>query len=613
MSITLLLEVITLTLIHFVWQGAVIGLMLGLVLNVIRMRDASTTASFRHLAALVALFAIVLSPILTFLLLSQQTSGHEVMQLSSFSVAYTDHQATDPLLNIPRQWLSVLLLAWVVGVVWGSGRLMLSWISLKVLQYTHRAITPEWLRMEVLRLQRQAGVGRNIKIVVSYAVVTPLTAGCIRPVLILPATLLTGMPGDQLKLILLHELAHIRRCDYLVNWLQNTVSVLLFYHPVVHWVGRILSEERELCCDYSALSSKDNPVDYAKALLTLQQQYQQPQMALAASGKGVLLNRLQRLLNQEADTLALSSNPGRPFACLMTIIVSAVVTLSGVMGSQQSQAAYQSVTTHIQATQHPLSRVNQQVSGRLERIQEISRQTSLSPQYLSTRRKPPVTAVAGGDRKPKTVQLDRFKVVAAPDAAIRRVAISAQKKALDMAMQGVIKSHLTRADSLLPDLNVVTAKPGKPSASMQYDALPISKAMIDPLKPKASDVRWTIDSLQPPEPIHVVKPIYPLSARRFAKTVSVHLTFSIDANGEPFDIVSSDDKVDRVFTRAASRALKKWRFAPGGVVDSDIRIGQRFNFVAPLSNLCQTGSRLCTELGGSMQRVYVNMPRSEVG
>ncbi len=73
--------------------------------------------------------------------------------------------------------------------------------------------------------------------------------GHLRPVILMPVGLLAGLPAGQIELILLHELAHIRRCDYLVNLLQTSVENLLFYHPVVWWISGVIRAEREHCCD----------------------------------------------------------------------------------------------------------------------------------------------------------------------------------------------------------------------------------------------------------------------------------------------------------------------------------------------------------------------------
>jgi GWxTD domain-containing protein len=119
--------------------------------------------------------------------------------------------------------------------------------------------------------------------------------GYFRPVILVPAGLLTGLPAGQIETILLHELAHIRRRDYLVNLLQIAVEGLLFYHPAVWWISSVIRTEREHCCDDLAVAIHGNAHEYASALAALEEN--RTEMALAASD-GNLLRRVRRLLRQ---------------------------------------------------------------------------------------------------------------------------------------------------------------------------------------------------------------------------------------------------------------------------------------------------------------------------
>src|SRR6185436_14771851 len=94
----------------------------------------------------------------------------------------------------------------------------------------------------------------------------PAVVGLLRPVVLVPAGALTGLPAEQMKAMLLHELAHIRRCDYLVNLLQSIVEALLFYHPAVWWVSGQMRSERELYCDDAAVAVGGDVLTYARAL-----------------------------------------------------------------------------------------------------------------------------------------------------------------------------------------------------------------------------------------------------------------------------------------------------------------------------------------------------------
>jgi GWxTD domain-containing protein len=120
--------------------------------------------------------------------------------------------------------------------------------------------------------------------------------GHLRPLILIPIGLLTGMSVEQIESILLHELAHIRRYDYLVNMVQTSIESLLFYHPLVWWISRVIRTEREHCCDDWAATVSGNTHEYARALTALERsRWGASESALAATG-GSLVKRVRRLL-----------------------------------------------------------------------------------------------------------------------------------------------------------------------------------------------------------------------------------------------------------------------------------------------------------------------------
>jgi hypothetical protein len=149
------------------------------------------------------------------------------------------------------------------------------------------------------RLARRLHISRAITLLESTLVEVPTVIGWLKPVVLLPASALGALSPSQLEAILAHELAHIRRHDYLVNLLQTLVETLLFYHPAVWWLSRRIRIERENCCDDLAVSLCGDPVAYANALADLESLRSETtpthHIALAATG-GSLLHRVRRLL-----------------------------------------------------------------------------------------------------------------------------------------------------------------------------------------------------------------------------------------------------------------------------------------------------------------------------
>ena len=133
----------------------------------------------------------------------------------------------------------------------------------------------------------------------SAAVTVPTLVGWVRPVVLLPAAALSGLTPEQLEAILAHELAHVRRHDYLVNLLQSLVETLLFYHPAVWWVSAEVRAEREHCCDDLAVAVCGDRLVYVSALAELTSMERRA-FALAATD-GSLLDRVRRILGRPVE------------------------------------------------------------------------------------------------------------------------------------------------------------------------------------------------------------------------------------------------------------------------------------------------------------------------
>jgi type II secretory pathway component GspD/PulD (secretin) len=175
----------------------------------------------------------------------------------------------------------------------------------------------------------------------------PTVIGWLRPVILLPAGCLLGLSAAQLEAILAHELAHIRRHDYLVNLLQNVVETLLFYHPAVWWVSRRIREERENCCDDLAVEICGDRVTYARALATLEELRHAPgQLALAAAG-APLLQRIRRLAGKSG---ARASRPGWPLAGIVALLIVFAVAM-GLRGNRVLAAGEPNAATNAAPSQ----------------------------------------------------------------------------------------------------------------------------------------------------------------------------------------------------------------------------------------------------------------------
>lgn len=216
--------------------------------------------------------------------------------------------------------LPLLVAGWACGVLLLSLRLGRAWRETRRLRTLGTGPLPAQWEARVRRLAERMRVSRPVRALRSAAADVPMVIGALHPVLLVPASLLTGMPAAQLEFLLAHELAHVRRHDYLLNLLQSVADVLLFYHPAAWWLSGALRETREQCCDDEAVRTLGSPREYVQALVALERARCAPRLAAAASG-GSLLRRAERLLR-----------PGRARATTPASTLGALLGMAAVAG-----------------------------------------------------------------------------------------------------------------------------------------------------------------------------------------------------------------------------------------------------------------------------------------
>jgi beta-lactamase regulating signal transducer with metallopeptidase domain len=319
-----MLEAVGWALVHFVWQGALVALVVAVALR--SMRGAS--ASARYALSAGALFAMILLPAATAWRLVHADAPVAVEPLAvAPAVAVVEPR---PALDAPvarttmgrrpvqprgadsrpsagpaRSRLDALLpwlvAAWATGVLLLSARLFGGWLRARRLGSRGVSPVPDACRAALARLAARLGVRRPVRLFESGFVEVPVAIGFLRPVVLLPATAFTGLTVDQLDAILAHELAHIRRHDYVVNLAQSVIETVLFYHPAVWWVSGQVRREREHCCDDLAVAVCGDREGYARALVGMERlRHPVPLLAVRANG-GSLVMRVRRLLSPDGS------------------------------------------------------------------------------------------------------------------------------------------------------------------------------------------------------------------------------------------------------------------------------------------------------------------------
>ncbi len=248
---------------------------------------------------------------------------------------------TDKLLATMQAWLPWIVGLWTCGVGLLALRLAVGWGMIRRLKRQGKAPKdPAWsARLERLRVR--LGVSTSVRLLCSASATVPMVIGWLRPVVLVPASLLAGLTPHQLEAVLAHELAHIRRHDYLVNLLQNIVETCFFYHPAVWWVSRHIRTEREHCCDDLAAAVCGSALDYARALSALAElRHTSGVFGLAATG-GSLVNRIARLAGVGSPEPRL----GWPFPLLVLTSAAAIALFATNTATRSGDATEPVVPT----------------------------------------------------------------------------------------------------------------------------------------------------------------------------------------------------------------------------------------------------------------------------
>jgi beta-lactamase regulating signal transducer with metallopeptidase domain len=300
------------TLVHFLWQGLAIALLLELWLFLARRRSARE----RYLARCLALASLASAPGISFAWLWTQEAATLARAEAATTTAALGESAR-ALESSFSGWQTWIVVLWALGALLFG--LRLSGGLWQVLHLRRRAVgaplPPAWqVRFE--RLARDFGVHARARLVDSAAVAVPTAIGWLKPIVLLPARIFSGLSDAQIEALIAHELAHVARHDYLVNVAQSIVEALLFYHPAVWWVSRGIRVEREYCCDDRAVAATQDGLSFARALTALET-WRGGELKLGVSTLGgSFMHRIQRLVGAEADSRA----HARPFHALGALL-----------------------------------------------------------------------------------------------------------------------------------------------------------------------------------------------------------------------------------------------------------------------------------------------------
>ncbi|SDF45169.1 M56 family metallopeptidase [Terriglobus roseus] len=311
------------TLLHFCWQSAGIALLYALVDRCTR----NASASVRNGIAVTALALMPLAAIATFVEQERlvvpvqhtvQPSTQVEQQLpviaSRLGTMHTailnEVPSAAPIVSGGELWIAehagVLLpcmdVLWLLGVLLLTVRAAGGWWQLRGLKLRASAAVPPEIQIAFERLKRRYELSRGVLLRMSDEVISPMVFGVWRTVVLVPMSAVAQLTPEQMEAVLAHELAHVRRWDYLVNLMQTVTECLFFFHPAVWWISHRVRDFREVCCDEAATQTCADPAIYAAALLQMEEQrFRQPQLAMALNGNGgTLLQRVRQVMGEKA-------------------------------------------------------------------------------------------------------------------------------------------------------------------------------------------------------------------------------------------------------------------------------------------------------------------------
>jgi len=309
---TEMFKVIGWTIIHSMWQFLILFAALKILLQII----SKNHASLRYIAGIVVLCGAVICSIVTinheYKLFFSGDANHvvdlnNVVRNSSptkyYANNFTNNAAPSPvvvvlnLLNIISPYLTF---AWIAGMLLYMMKIFTGGLYLSSLRKLPTELFPD-IDKKMMLLRDKMQIGKAVRLIITHKIHQPLTFGSLKPVILLPCSYVTQVPVEQLEMIIAHELAHIKRYDYLVNLVQASLDAIFFYNPFFKLISNAVRDERECCCDDMAAACGGDSRTMALALTNLKVLISYPTLSLSAvPRKSTFMDRINRLISPES-------------------------------------------------------------------------------------------------------------------------------------------------------------------------------------------------------------------------------------------------------------------------------------------------------------------------
>jgi bla regulator protein BlaR1 len=581
------------TLLHFIWQGAVLGALFFSAMTLMR----SASANARYWVGMLCLGAMFGAAVATFRICYDPglVGGIAGLGLPGVPSAGGVIGVTGVWEGIGQRvegWLPWAVLAWLAGVVLISASLMIDYLRIRRLSvHGVRPLQPE-VQSVADRLVDSLRLQFAVRVLESGLVAVPMVIGWLRPVILVPSSAVMGLSPRQLELILSHELAHVRRLDYLFNLLQIAVETLLFYHPVVRAVSIRVRLERENCCDDLVVAQSGDSIAYARALTEVEglRCSSGMQLTMAATG-GHLRGRVRRLVATPSEQRGAVDWAGG----LVMLVISIGVALSGaswVSDSSVDQAPVTAGTAPV--PEAAVRQVAPETAGR-----EVSKGSAAPPAGGDEDSRP--MAIAPGVPGEHALE----STGTSPPSRLARDEVKGTGSERRAPVIGGARQQSTEA----PASPKAVAAGGEPAAAPE-------PPMADATNPAELSSPAGLAATPAPEDDAVVvasqkisggkllefrQPSYPRRARIKGMIGVVSVVFDVAEDGR-MENVAIVDSTARIFERPVLKALKKWRYQPF-LLDGEparARVTHTFQFELEADQVARTeGSGRCEKVTGS--------------
>lgn len=312
-------------------QSLWFGVFLAVAAALIILGTRTATARLRHNMLVAALFvfagALLISFIRPLLVISVHPDTAAAPIRFTIPNAYQATYKWRPTAFLQQHSQSIVMV-WMLIVVLKTLQLLTGLKGVYILRRKQLSPAGDVLEGRLKALARQLGINRMVRIATSGMAKVPMVIGHLKPLILIPAGLLTALPPAAIEAIILHELAHIKRRDYLINLLVSSLEVVLFFNPAVLWIGALIRAEREHCCDDIVVAHTGSKKIYIEALVACEE-YQAPATACAMAlngGKQHLLGRVKRIMYNSNASLSMTERAVLALTLLTTVLGTAAFT-----------------------------------------------------------------------------------------------------------------------------------------------------------------------------------------------------------------------------------------------------------------------------------------------